>query len=146
MQVKEMDISLVWDAEIRKHFSPSTIRIHNLPTHAAAHRTSSGATYFPQETFFFKLFLPGNMLQSRCFLLVALAKPQHKQQRPYRAPAADMSAQLCIYLNLPTGPGGPAQASSGTSPACLRIHSHLCIKLLTDITSNAWTGSHYLNP
>ncbi|KAM7417291.1 hypothetical protein PAMA_017110 [Pampus argenteus] len=43
----------------------------------------------------------GNMLESCCFLLSALAKPQHKQQQPYRAPAADMSAQQRIYLNLP---------------------------------------------
>ncbi|CAK6964950.1 Ras-related protein Rab-28%2C partial [Scomber scombrus] len=43
----------------------------------------------------------GNMLESCCFLLNSLAKPQHKQRQPYRAPAADMSAQQRIYLNLP---------------------------------------------
>lgn len=36
------------------------------------------------------------------------------------------------YLFKPAaGPGSPAQASPGASPACLKIHSHLRIKLLT---------------
>ncbi len=45
--------------------------------------------------------LPGNVLESLGFLLSTPAKPQHKQGRPYRAPAADTSAQQRIYLNLP---------------------------------------------
>ncbi|TNN73067.1 hypothetical protein EYF80_016737 [Liparis tanakae] len=47
------------------------------------------------------VFLRGNMLEPLCFLLSDLANPQHKQRRPYRAPAADTSAQHRIYLNLP---------------------------------------------
>lgn len=48
-----------------------------------------------------------------CFLLGALAKPQHKQRRPYRAPAANTSAQRRIYLNLPPALEVPAQALPG---------------------------------
>lgn len=77
------------------------------------------------------LILPGNMLESHCFLL----------QRPRKATtqtAAAISGPSCrhvcsaAYLFKPAaGPGLPAQASPGASPACLRIHSHLRIKLLT---------------
>lgn len=77
-------------------------------------------------------FLPGNSLKlSLRFLLHSLAKPQHKQQRPYQAPAANTSAEQRIYLNLPLALEvlrGPRQ---GASPTCLRIHSHLRIKFLT---------------
>lgn len=62
-------------------------------------------------------------------------------QRPRKATtqtAAAISGPSCrhvcsaAYLFKPAaGPGGPAKASPGASPACLRIHSHLRIKLLT---------------
>lgn len=84
--------------------------------------------------FFFSLsplLLPGNMLESHCFLLSALAKPQHKQRRPYRAPAANTSALQRIYLNLPLALEVLLRPCRGASSACLRIHSHLRIKLLT---------------
>ncbi|KAG7518036.1 hypothetical protein JOB18_022992 [Solea senegalensis] len=52
--------------------------------------------------------------------------------------AAAISGPSCrhvcsaAYLFKPAaGPGGPTRASPGASSACLRIHSHLRIKLLT---------------
>lgn len=68
---------------------------------------------------------------SLCFLLRSLAKPQHKQRRPYQAPAANTSAEQRIYLNLPLALEALRGPRQGASPTCLRIHSHLRIKFLT---------------
>lgn len=104
---------------------------HELPTHAAAHCTSSGATYFPHEVFFSPS--PSPRKHTRAPLL----SPQCPRKATTQTAAA-ISGPSCrhvcsaAYLFKPAaGPGGPVQASPGASPACLRIHSHLRIKLLT---------------
>lgn len=74
---------------------------------------------------------PRKLLNLSPLLLRSLAKPQHKQRRPYQAPAANTSAEQRIYLNLPLALEAPRGPRRGASPTCLRIHSHLRIKFLT---------------
>lgn len=77
------------------------------------------------------LLLPGNMQESHCFLLGALAKPQHKQRAAISGPSCQHVCSAAYLFKPAAGPGGPARALPGASLACLRIHSHLRIKLLT---------------
>lgn len=108
--------------------------IHNLPTHTHAHGTSSGATYYSSlDVFFFPL--PSS--SPRKHAGVPLLSPQCPRKATTQTAAA-ISGPSCqhvrsaAYLFKPAaGPGGPAQALPGASSACLRIHSHLRIKLLT---------------
>lgn len=90
----------------------------------------------------------------RCHLFSSSAFLPPSSPRKYRSRAPPLSPQLrgkattqtaaaisgpscrhvcsAAYLFKPAaGPGSPTQASPGASPACLRIHSHLRIKLLT---------------
>lgn len=83
-------------------------------------------------SFFLKtLLLPGTVPDSCSVLPDAALSHNANISLRIRAPAADVSAQRLIYLNLWLAMALLLRASPGASPACLRIHSHLSIKLLT---------------
>lgn len=95
-----------------------------------AQSTSSYATYFPLESFL-------SFSSPRKHTRVLSLSPQRPREATTQT-AAVISGPSCrhvcsaVYLFKPAaGSGGPAQASPGAWPACLRIHSHLRIKLLT---------------
>lgn len=111
-----------------------TIMIHELPTQAVAHSTSSSDTYFPHEVIFIFLFLSSSPRKRARVLLLSPQCPRKATTQTAAAISGPSCRHVCsaAYLFKPAaGPGGPAQASPGASPACLRIHSHLRIKLLT---------------
>lgn len=85
----------------------------------------------PHEGFFSPPLLPGNTLESLCFLLSVLLKATTQTAAAISGPSCRHVCSAAYLFKPAAGPGGPAQATPGASPACLRIHSHLRIKLLT---------------
>lgn len=87
--------------------------------------------------FLMRVFFSSSSSSPRKHARVPLLSPQRPRKATTQTAAA-ISGPSCrhvcsaAYLFKPAaGPGGPAQASPGASLACLRIHSHLRIKLLT---------------
>lgn len=67
-------------------------------------------------------------------LLLSSERPREATTQTASAISSLSCRHVCsaAYLFKPAaGPGGSVRASPGASPACLRIHSHLRIKLLT---------------
>lgn len=101
----------------------------------APHTRSSSQhvfTYFPLEVCFLLFFFS----QETCWSLTAFSSVPSQSHNtnsggPYRGPSCRHVCSAAYLFKPAAGPGGPAQASPGASPACLRIHSHLRIKLLT---------------